>query len=173
MGPGMSRSRDRARDERAGSDHRALRADVRRLRGVVTLHARVPRCAGPRARATRPPVRHWHRGAPDLRAALRPARRPHPGAARRSRDLRRPCGPGSPRPAPGGRLRDAADDQRAPGGGAGAITNLADAIALAVALPRGSAARFEYGWARGTGSAAFIVGTLLSGQVVSAWGLPS
>jgi len=39
------------------------------------------------------------------------------------------------------------------------ITTLADAIALAVALPRGSAA--------------FIVGTLLSGQVVSAWGLPS
>ena len=53
------------------------------------------------------------------------------------------------------------------------ITTLADAIALAVALPRGSAARFEYGWARGAGSAAFIVGTLLSGQVVSAWGLPS
>jgi PPP family 3-phenylpropionic acid transporter len=53
------------------------------------------------------------------------------------------------------------------------ITTLADAIALAVALPRGSAARFEYGWARGAGSAAFIVGTLLSGQVVSGWGLPS
>lgn len=53
------------------------------------------------------------------------------------------------------------------------ITTLADAIALTVALPRGSAARFEYGWARGSGSAAFIVGTLLSGQVVSAWGLPS
>jgi PPP family 3-phenylpropionic acid transporter len=32
---------------------------------------------------------------------------------------------------------------------------------------------FEYGWARGTGSAAFIAGTLVSGQVVSAWGLPS
>jgi MFS transporter, PPP family, 3-phenylpropionic acid transporter len=53
------------------------------------------------------------------------------------------------------------------------ITTLADAIALALALPRGSAARFEYGWARGTGSAAFIAGTLLIGQVVSAWGLPS
>ena len=53
------------------------------------------------------------------------------------------------------------------------ITTLADAIALALALPRGSAPRFEYGWARGTGSAAFIAGTLLSGQVVSAWGLPS
>ena len=53
------------------------------------------------------------------------------------------------------------------------ITTLADTIAVAASLPRGAAARFEYGWARGTGSAAFIVGTLLSGQVVSAWGLPS
>jgi PPP family 3-phenylpropionic acid transporter len=53
------------------------------------------------------------------------------------------------------------------------ITTLADAIALAVARPAGSATGFEYGWARGAGSAAFIVGTLLSGQVVTAWGLPS
>lgn len=53
------------------------------------------------------------------------------------------------------------------------ITTLADAIALALARPQGSATRFEYGWARGAGSAAFIVGALLSGQVVSAWGLPS
>ena len=30
---------------------------------------------------------------------------------------------------------------------------------------------FEYGWVRGTGSAAFIIGTLLSGQAVSAFGL--
>jgi PPP family 3-phenylpropionic acid transporter len=53
------------------------------------------------------------------------------------------------------------------------ITTLADTIALAVARPPGSATGFEYGWARGAGSAAFIVGTLLSGQVVTAWGLPS
>jgi PPP family 3-phenylpropionic acid transporter len=53
------------------------------------------------------------------------------------------------------------------------ITTLADAIALAVALPHGSTTRFEYGWARGGGSAAFIIGALLSGQAVSAWGLPS
>jgi PPP family 3-phenylpropionic acid transporter len=53
------------------------------------------------------------------------------------------------------------------------ITTLADALALAAAVPRDGATRFEYGWARGTGSAAFIAGTLVSGQVVSAWGLTS
>jgi PPP family 3-phenylpropionic acid transporter len=53
------------------------------------------------------------------------------------------------------------------------VTILADALALgAAAPPPGSRRRgFEYGWVRGTGSAAFISGTLLSGQVVSAWGL--
>jgi MFS transporter, PPP family, 3-phenylpropionic acid transporter len=44
------------------------------------------------------------------------------------------------------------------------ITVLADALAL-------GSRKFEYGWVRGTGSAAFIVGTLLSGQAVSAFGL--
>jgi hypothetical protein len=53
------------------------------------------------------------------------------------------------------------------------ITTLADALALAAAVPRDGATRFEYGWACGTGSAAFIAGTLVSGQVVSAWGLTS
>ena len=53
------------------------------------------------------------------------------------------------------------------------ITTLADAIALGVTGPRAPGARFEYGWARGAGSAAFIVGTLLSGQAVGRWGLPS
>src|SRR4030095_3434879 len=33
--------------------------------------------------------------------------------------------------------------------------------------------RFEYGWVRGTGSAFFVIGTLLSGQVVDSWGLTS
>src|SRR5437763_99097 len=53
------------------------------------------------------------------------------------------------------------------------VTILADALALgAAAPPPGSGRRgFEYGWVRGTGSAAFILGTLLSGQAVSAWGL--
>jgi MFS transporter, PPP family, 3-phenylpropionic acid transporter len=53
------------------------------------------------------------------------------------------------------------------------ITILADALALGSATPPTSSGRrgFEYGWVRGTGSAAFIVGTLLSGQAVSAFGL--
>ena len=53
------------------------------------------------------------------------------------------------------------------------VTILADTLALgAAAPPPGSGRRgFEYGWVRGTGSAAFIGGTLLSGQAVSAWGL--
>src|SRR5918997_901292 len=53
------------------------------------------------------------------------------------------------------------------------ITVLADALALGSAAPPSSSGRrgFEYGWVRGTGSAAFIVGTLLSGQAVSAFGL--
>lgn len=53
------------------------------------------------------------------------------------------------------------------------ITLLADALALGSAsAPPGSGRRgFEYGWVRGTGSAAFIAGTLLSGQAVSAFGL--
>ena len=49
------------------------------------------------------------------------------------------------------------------------ITVLADALALGAASSR----KFEYGWVRGTGSAAFIVATLLSGQVVAAMGLPA
>src|ERR687887_2391914 len=53
------------------------------------------------------------------------------------------------------------------------VTILADALALGAAVPPPSSGRrgFEYGWVRGTGSAAFIGGTLLSGQAVSAWGL--
>jgi PPP family 3-phenylpropionic acid transporter len=55
----------------------------------------------------------------------------------------------------------------------GPVTILADALALGAASPPAGSGRrgFEYGWVRGTGSAAFIVGTLLSGQAVSAWGL--
>jgi len=52
------------------------------------------------------------------------------------------------------------------------ITVLADALAQGSASPAPSGRRgFEYGWVRGTGSAAFIVGILLSGQAVSAFGL--
>jgi len=55
----------------------------------------------------------------------------------------------------------------------GPVTILADALALGAASPPPGSGRrgFEYGWVRGTGSAAFIVGTLLSGQAVSTWGL--
>jgi PPP family 3-phenylpropionic acid transporter len=53
------------------------------------------------------------------------------------------------------------------------ITTLADALALGAAVSRDPMMRFEYGWVRGTGSAAFIAGTLISGQIVGAWGLSS
>jgi MFS transporter, PPP family, 3-phenylpropionic acid transporter len=52
-------------------------------------------------------------------------------------------------------------------------TTLADALALGAAQPRDARPRFEYGWVRGTGSAVFVIGTLLSGQVVDSWGLAS
>jgi MFS transporter, PPP family, 3-phenylpropionic acid transporter len=45
----------------------------------------------------------------------------------------------------------------------GPIAVLADALALGAAC--------EYGWVRGTGSAAFILGTLLSGQAIGVFGL--
>ena len=53
------------------------------------------------------------------------------------------------------------------------ITILSDALALgsATARSRSGAWGFEYGWVRGAGSAAFISGTLLSGQAVGAFGL--
>ena len=47
------------------------------------------------------------------------------------------------------------------------MTLLADALALGSARRAG----FEYGWVRGTGSAAFIVGTLVAGVFVAAHGL--
>lgn len=53
------------------------------------------------------------------------------------------------------------------------ITTIADALALDAALPRDARPRFEYGWVRGTGSAVFVIGTLVSGQVVGSWGLTS
>jgi MFS transporter, PPP family, 3-phenylpropionic acid transporter len=57
-------------------------------------------------------------------------------------------------------------------------TALADALALGAAEPRDTRPhdgprRFEYGWVRGTGSAVFVVGTLLSGQIVGSRGLAS
>lgn len=52
-------------------------------------------------------------------------------------------------------------------------TTLADALALGAARPGARRPGFEYGWVRGTGSAVFIIGTLVSGQVVASWGLAS
>ena len=53
------------------------------------------------------------------------------------------------------------------------ITILSDALALgsATAPSRSGRSSFEYGWVRGAGSAAFISGTLVSGQAVGALGL--
>jgi PPP family 3-phenylpropionic acid transporter len=48
-------------------------------------------------------------------------------------------------------------------------TNLADALALVASRRR--AQGFEYGWVRGTGSAAFIIGSILAGWAVSSYGL--
>ena len=53
------------------------------------------------------------------------------------------------------------------------ITTLADAVALRASMPRPASTTFEYGWVRGSGSAAFILGTLIIGQVVGSWGLSS
>src|SRR3954463_4934925 len=47
------------------------------------------------------------------------------------------------------------------------MTVLADALTLGAA----ARSRFEYGWVRGTGSGAFIIGTLASGQAVAIAGL--
>jgi PPP family 3-phenylpropionic acid transporter len=52
-------------------------------------------------------------------------------------------------------------------------TTLADALALGASVPRDAPPRFEYGWVRGTGSAVFVIGTLVSGQLVGSWGLTS
>ena len=51
------------------------------------------------------------------------------------------------------------------------ITSLGDALALNAGAGSPAGTRFEYGWVRGTGSGAFILGTLLSGQIVGGWGL--
>jgi PPP family 3-phenylpropionic acid transporter len=49
------------------------------------------------------------------------------------------------------------------------LTTTADALALAAAGPAdGTGHRFEYGWVRGCGSAAFIVGSLLAGRIIVA-----
>jgi MFS transporter, PPP family, 3-phenylpropionic acid transporter len=51
------------------------------------------------------------------------------------------------------------------------LVPLADALSLAHARPKQDRSGFEYGWVRGVGSAAFVVGTLLAGHAVGAYGL--
>jgi PPP family 3-phenylpropionic acid transporter len=48
------------------------------------------------------------------------------------------------------------------------LSPIADALTLEAAAASG---RFEYGWVRGAGSAAFILGTLMAGQVAGRFGL--
>ena len=53
-------------------------------------------------------------------------------------------------------------------------TSLADALALNASKPRAPAGmNFEYGWVRGSASAAFVFGTLAAGQVIGWTGLTS
>jgi PPP family 3-phenylpropionic acid transporter len=51
------------------------------------------------------------------------------------------------------------------------LVPLADALSLAHARPQPNTAGFEYGWARGVGSAAFVAGTLVAGYAVERYGL--
>jgi MFS transporter, PPP family, 3-phenylpropionic acid transporter len=46
-------------------------------------------------------------------------------------------------------------------------TSIADALSVNVARPQTTGRAFEYGWIRGAASAAFVLGTLAAGQLVS------
>jgi hypothetical protein len=46
-------------------------------------------------------------------------------------------------------------------------TSIADALSVNAARPQIAAKPFEYGWIRGSGSAAFVLGTLIIGQLIS------
>jgi len=53
-------------------------------------------------------------------------------------------------------------------------TSLADALTLGASKSRAaSGVRFEYGWVRGSASAAFVVGTIVAGQVIASSQLTS
>jgi PPP family 3-phenylpropionic acid transporter len=47
-------------------------------------------------------------------------------------------------------------------------TSIADALAVSAEPPGGRKGRFEYGWIRGGASLAFVLGTLLAGQLIRA-----
>jgi len=46
-------------------------------------------------------------------------------------------------------------------------TSIADALSVNVARPEVARKPFEYGWVRGSASAAFVLGTLFIGQLIS------
>ena len=46
-------------------------------------------------------------------------------------------------------------------------TSIADALSVTAAKPRTAGKPFEYGWIRGAASAAFVLGTLIAGQLIS------
>jgi len=46
-------------------------------------------------------------------------------------------------------------------------TTLADALSVEAAIPRGDYRGFEYGWVRGAASGAFVLGSLVAGQVLA------
>lgn len=47
------------------------------------------------------------------------------------------------------------------------VTTIADALALQASTQAAAGKSFEYGWVRGAGSAAFVIGTLLAGQMLT------
>jgi MFS transporter, PPP family, 3-phenylpropionic acid transporter len=47
------------------------------------------------------------------------------------------------------------------------ITSIADALSVNAAKPQRAGKPFEYGWIRGSGSAAFVLGTLIIGQIIT------
>jgi MFS transporter, PPP family, 3-phenylpropionic acid transporter len=47
------------------------------------------------------------------------------------------------------------------------LTSIADALSVNAAKPRLAGKPFEYGWIRGSGSAAFVLGTLIIGRLIS------
>ena len=116
-------------------------------------------------------LRRRNRDPARIRAARRADCRPCARAPYRSRRVRR----GGRRcrfcDAAGTRVRAVVRDEPASRGGAGP-----DHDTGRRARPLGGRTAhiglgFEYGWVRGTGSSTFIAGTLVSGQVVGAWGL--
>jgi PPP family 3-phenylpropionic acid transporter len=74
---------------------------------------------------------------------------------------------------PGVRVLAVARHRPVAGRCAAPLAPLGDSLVLPVAAPGDRADRrgFDYGWVRGTGSGAFILGSLLSGEVVGQAGL--